>query len=599
MFAFLFVHVYNMATVGLLREETKSELVNPQFVSQQLPTPVAMTFSGDEDIDHAFTRLSAAVTDIIQHTNFKHLQTACIEKARSPKMLHKSSQIIPVIKEAQSFEMLRFMLADTTYWNFLDIRMMEAMATASMIPAAQETIENYKKTFFSMTLKEAAPYFPVVPVKSGHTTMHEDLDKDPSQMTIGELHKHRFYLETEVIQTGPDTCTICSIKIGSVTIVWQIHLDNVYQAYISIKGKNSQLKSQAIRHLSIHQAIYFEARLPISLRGEIMEKNGPIQQCSESGESQPYPLPKGYEWVTLGYNDIDEICKMSDISKKHLQWIALHPNVQKTISLGIRDSLWKVLIHCIYCMPLNINIGGKMLPMVHIIQQTEQSLSHTPGLEYRLRIAGYKEAMRCLERVGIYQAYMTFSRETVFKPVVIVSHLVYDCEHSVLPYQSPKTIGLRRITSKDIPKALALTNQYSLQFEISQIFQSEEEFSHWFLCPSIPDYVTTYVVEDPVTGDITDMFSFRALSSTSQKLSVAQVTAVIVTKSPAKQLITDMLIIVKQQQFDTVGIFSDIVKRLQLDDLFLHTTFISYHVLYNYKYGEVDVENFCVFGHFF
>ena len=575
-------------------KENKPELVNPQFVSEQLPTPVAMTFSGDEDIDHAFTRLSAAVTDIIQHINFKYLQTACIEKARSPKMLHKSSQIIPVIKEAQSFEMLRFMLADTTYWNFLDIRMMEAMATASMIPAAQETIENYKKTFFSMTLKEAAPYFPVVPVKSGHTTMHEDLDKDPSQMTIGELHKHRFYLETEVIQTGPDTCTICSIKIGSVTIVWQIHLDNVYQAYISIKGKNCQFKSQAIRHLSIDQAIFLEARLPISMRAEIVEKIGPIQQCSESRESQPYPLPTGYEWVVLGYDDIDEICKIDDMPKTDLQWVVLHPHVQKTLLLGIKDTIQKILIHCIFCVPVTINIGGKVIPMVYLVQQSEQSVSYTPGLQHRLWVAGCNEAMRCFEKVGIYQAYTTFAKETVFQPVVIVPHLVYHCGHSVLPYQSPKTIGLRKVTSKDIPKALALTNQYSLQFEISQIFQSEEEFSHWFLCPSIPDYVTTYVVEDPVSGDITDMFSFRVVSLNPL---LAQVTAVIVTKSPAKQLITDMLIIVKQQQIDGVGIFSDIVKILQLDDLFLEKNTISYHLLYNYKYGEVDVENFCAFGH--
>ena len=588
-------------------KENKPEIVNPQFVSQQLPTPVAMTFSGDEDIDYAFTRLSAAVAKMIKHTNLKDLQTALIEKSRSPKMLYKSSQIIPVIKEAQTFEMLRFMLADTTYWNFLDIRMMEAMATASMIPAAQEAIENYKKAFFSMTLKEAAPYFPVVPVKSGHTTMYEDLDKDidPSQMTIGELHKHRFYLETEVIQTGPDTCTICSIKIGSVTIVWQIHLDNVYQAYISIKGKNSQLKSQAIRHLSIDQAIFLEARLPMLLRGEVVAKNGPIQQCSESGENQPYPLPTGYEWVVLGYDGIDEISEIYDKhsfiakTKKDLQWIALHPNVQKTLLLGIKDSIQKILIHFIYCVPVTINIGGKVIPMVYLHQQSEQSGSYTPGLQHRLLIAGWKEAMRNLEKVGIYQAYITFAQETVFKPVVTVPHLIYSYEHSVLPYQSPKTIGLRIITSKDIPKALALTNQYSLQFEVSQIFQSEEEFSHHFLCPSIPDLVTTYVVEDPVTGDITDMFSFTAVVSTSPKLSLAQVTAVIVTKLPAKQLVTDMLIILKQQQFNKVGMFSDIVKRLQLDDLFLDTTFISYHLLYNYKYGEVDVENFCTFGNFF
>ena len=93
------------------------------------------------------------------------------------------------------------------------------------------------------------------------------------------------------------------------------------------------------------------------------------------------------------------------------------------------------------------------------------------------------------------------------------------------------------------------------------------------------------------------MFSFKAASSTSQLL-LAHVTAVVVTKSPAKQ-ITDMLIIVKQQKFEVVGILSDIVKRLQLDDLFLDTKVKSYHLLYNYKYGEVDVENFCVFGHYF
>ena len=202
---------------------------------QPLPTPVALRFSRDEDIDYAFTKLSAAVTEIIQCSNFYRLQRACIEKARTPKMLHKSNEIIPLIKKANSFEILCSVLADTTYWNFLDIRMMEAMATASRIPAAQETIENFKKTFFSITLKEAAPYFPVIKVKPNHAELHEDLDWDPSQVTIGELHKHRFYLETEVLNTGPDTCTICRIKIGSVAIVWQIHFDYAYHIYSRLK----------------------------------------------------------------------------------------------------------------------------------------------------------------------------------------------------------------------------------------------------------------------------------------------------------------------------------------------------------------------------
>ena len=113
----------------------------PAVLQQHLSTPV--TFTQDEPIENAFTKLSAYVTTPIQNTNFPSLQRACIERATSPRMLHKSNEIVPTIKEAQSFQALCSMLADTTYWNILDTRMMEAMATASMIPAAQVAIENF------------------------------------------------------------------------------------------------------------------------------------------------------------------------------------------------------------------------------------------------------------------------------------------------------------------------------------------------------------------------------------------------------------------------------------------------------------------------
>ena len=113
----------------------------------------AVTFTQDEHIDDAFTKLSASVTTLIQCAHFPSLQRACIEKAKSPRMLHKSNEIVPVIKKAQSFQALCLMLADSSYWNILDIRMMEAMAIASRVPAAQETIENFKKTFYNMTTR--------------------------------------------------------------------------------------------------------------------------------------------------------------------------------------------------------------------------------------------------------------------------------------------------------------------------------------------------------------------------------------------------------------------------------------------------------------
>ena len=221
-----------------------TDLTNHSSQTLQAIAVTPMTFSPEEDIDLAFSRLSASVKSNIKDVNFSTLQTAAIKRAKSPKMIQKSSEIVPTIKAATSFQDLCALLTDTPYWNFLDNRMMEAMAAASLIPAAQHSVENFKRTFFGMTLAEAVPYFPIIPQKSAHTAMIEQLDKDPSKMTIFELHKHRFYLETELLQTGPDTITIYRIVIGSVTITWQIHVDHVYKAYCSLKKEQSQLPPQ-------------------------------------------------------------------------------------------------------------------------------------------------------------------------------------------------------------------------------------------------------------------------------------------------------------------------------------------------------------------
>ena len=79
------------------------------------------------------------------------------------------------------------------------------------------SLENFKKAFFGLTLEKAAPYFPVsIVLKADHTTINEVHDRDPWQMTIDELHRHRFFLETELFKTGPEILMHYRIKVGSV-----------------------------------------------------------------------------------------------------------------------------------------------------------------------------------------------------------------------------------------------------------------------------------------------------------------------------------------------------------------------------------------------
>ena len=96
------MHACNTARYLAICYTGSTKTAKPQL-TQQSPMPVAVQFSEDENIANAFTKLSAAVTDIIQHTNFDRLQRACIERARTPEMLHKSNEIIPFIKKLKNY----------------------------------------------------------------------------------------------------------------------------------------------------------------------------------------------------------------------------------------------------------------------------------------------------------------------------------------------------------------------------------------------------------------------------------------------------------------------------------------------------------------
>ena len=45
------------------------------------------------------------------------------------------------------------------------------------------------------------------------------------------------------------------------------------------------------------------------------------------------------------------------------------------------------------------------------------------------------------------------------------------------------------------------------------MFDSEEEFPHYYLCPAVPNYVFTYVVRNEA-NDITDLVSFKLVNKT-------------------------------------------------------------------------------------
>ena len=517
----------------------------------------------------------------------------------SPKNL-VSKSLISSVEQVKTFNELYVTLTKGAQWNFLDTRMMEAMVTASRVPVAQQSLENFKNAFFGKKLDEVIPYYsPVLPLMPNHIVLKEVLDKNLRQLTIAELHEHCFYLETELLEAGRGTLSYYKIMVGSVIIEWQIHVDHVYRVCLLLKKKKAMLSSQAISQFSIPNAVRWMG-LPVIWIGQEVEQIGPIVPVTDKVEKKPYLLPEGFEWTSI-YYEIDKTCQVVDHSDSlhPSQWYSLHPKMKV---LGIRSStttmiFWGVLM----C----VNIKGKSIKLVQLnnIDVTHISVVGESVFNLLFNIAA-KELMRQFQFSGIYQAIIapTLIPTEIVKPIVTTRVWYFNLDElDPLPYTTLQTAGLRKMTSKDIPSALALTNKYTSKFEIGQFFQNEEEFSHWFLRPSKENaHIVTYVVDDPITGDITDMFSFMVPVANKTPPLTGNVLAIVNTKTPPLQLVIDLLLCAKKKGLSNVmtyqfGILGSIFEQICLMSSSFPRFSNACLYLYNYNYPEVHMYDFILF----
>lgn len=157
--------------------------------------------------------------------------------------------------------------------------------------------------------------------------------------------------------------------------------------------------------------------------------------------------------------------------------------------------------------------------------------------------------------------------------------------------QEPKTKGLRPLTAADVPSACRLLNAYLGKFHLVPVY-TEHDFAHWFLPRT--DVISTYVVQDAATQEITEMVSFYNLPSTVLKnpkhthLKAAYSFYHVNTKSTFTDLFNDALILAGKEQFDVfnaldvmenVSVFTEL--KFGIGDGNLH------YYLYNWRCPEM------------
>ena len=542
--------------------------------------------------------MTSAVETILTTGDFPQLRRACIHRIKSLKS-NLPYKLIPQIKQTSSMNELLDMLAESEYWNWFDTRLLEALTYASGSLEAIKMLEQFKKTFYPRKISEFIPYQLVKPFKE-FVSLQDKFDKDPSELTVYDLLQHKFKLEHEVLDIDEGELVLSCIKTGCVELTWLIPQELIYQAYTSMKRKHDELSSLAVKSLVCEEADKF-AGLAIVWRGQEVGEVGPIEPLPEHVRQEPYSLPQGFHWVTLTSNNIEEVAKFNkkhrnaDIFSDNIKHSFMHPNAKNKWQFGIRTSNGK-LVAVTLSFPVCISIGDVSITCIYPV-----TIYHPKYENKRLWYILVKELMRRANLNSINHLVCSMCSANIVKPIntkYLWSYSFNDPTSSQLP-SSPRTPGWRRMTSEDVPNALALINRWLPRFEIRCVLNIEE-LTHIFLYSTVTNIVFTYVVEHEI-NNITDLVSFRLLPKASLRV-FASVVTVVSTKSPVKQLITDMLVCAKKTSAEVFGYYPKTLTISQyniepdvLSSLLFRCT--NEHVdyfIYNYRYHEVPEARFCL-----
>ena len=155
--------------------------------------------------------------------DFKVIRTGCIARA--------NRKVSKVIKDIQDIDSLFELFAENKQLcNWLDIRFLEAIATASGSSKLTNLIDNYKKVIYSKTLRDVLGCIPYHKVRTKYySRLQAKFDgKNPDNVTVEQLKMMcKPYLLKKIAKL------IAIVEVNSLRITWLIPTNATYESYLS------------------------------------------------------------------------------------------------------------------------------------------------------------------------------------------------------------------------------------------------------------------------------------------------------------------------------------------------------------------------------
>ena len=175
------------------------------------------------------------------------------------------------VQEAGDLNALLDTLADSPYWSWIDLRLLNAIVVASDSRASKDLVTSYKKHVFSKKLSEVIPSIPSKEVgDENYTKIVSKFGKDLEEITIFDLLERKYELETNIMDLKSGTCALAHIAKGCIEIHWYIptdYIDHVYRA-ASLKRQTFRTLHLLFLQIGVYKKIYSASILDSSATTE-------------------------------------------------------------------------------------------------------------------------------------------------------------------------------------------------------------------------------------------------------------------------------------------------------------------------------------------
>ena len=203
-------------------------------------------------INEAFVILCTRLYRLLKKTNYASLKRACIIQTHIPSGVELPQKLIIQIQQTQNLDDLFDLLSCSPYWNWIDIRLMEAMVTVAENSLAHMLLDNYKAAVYSVRLIEVLPITANRAVREDICTkISAKLMKDPKEMTIADLLMYRTIFEQMIMNIQKGILIFKHVDRGCVEIHWYIPTSFVDKAYQNARTRHYQFNDLCLLYLKI------------------------------------------------------------------------------------------------------------------------------------------------------------------------------------------------------------------------------------------------------------------------------------------------------------------------------------------------------------